>query len=140
MNLLHALEISPDAVIVLDRKGDVVYWNQGATDTFGYTSQDMLGHNLDAIIPEKLRERHNEAYALYVKTGNSKYGPGHMLAVPATNKAGERMSVEFRLAILHDAQGNVEYVFSILRDVTERWNKEQELRRQMSDWKRKAQE
>ncbi len=140
MNLQHAMDIAPDSIIALDRAGNVAYWNQGSTEIFGFTSEEMLGNNLDAIIPEKLRQRHNEAYAVYVETGKSRYGPGHMLAVPAMNKAGERISVEFRLSILTDEEGKVEYVVSILRDVTERWNKEQETRRRLMELEKQLKE
>ncbi len=43
MNLLAMMENAPDAVIVLDRQDQVVYWNAGAEKTFGFKAQDMLG-------------------------------------------------------------------------------------------------
>lgn len=133
MELLTLIETAPDAIIVLGPTGNVVYWNEGAKETFGYSKEEMLGENLDVIIPEKLRDRHNEGYDQFIETGKSRYGPGHLLAVPAMTKDNRRISIEFRLSLTRDAQGNVEYVAAILRDVTKSWEKEQQYKKRIKE-------
>lgn len=131
MDLLQMIDTSPDAVIVLDRHDHVVYWNYGALDTFGYREEEMLGQPLDAIIPEKLRQRHSEAYLKFIETGQTRYAPGHTMAVPATHKNGDRLSIEFRLSFDKDENDQVQYVMAIIRDVTSQWNQQKELKEQL---------
>ena len=131
MNLLSLIKTSPDAIIILDRTDRVVYWNYGAMDTFGFSEQDMLGQPLDAIVPESLRSRHAEAFQKFIQTGQSRYAPGHTMAVPAVHKNGDRLSIEFRLSIEKDDQGDIQYVLAIVRDVTAQWKRNQELRQKL---------
>ena len=131
MNLLAMMENAPDAVIVLDRQDQVVYWNAGAEKTFGFKAQDMLGQHLDPIIPEKLRQRHTEAFLKFVETGLSRYEEGHTMAVPATHQDGRRLSIAFRLSVEKDARGQIQYVMAVVRDVTAQWQKEQEMSKQL---------
>ena len=131
MDLLHMINTAPDAVIVLDRSDRVVYWNYGAMDTFGFHEDDIIGQHLDAIVPEKLRQRHAEAFLKFIETGHSKYAPGHTMAVPAIHKNGDRLSIEFRLSVAKNDQDQIEYVMAIIRDVTDQWHKNQELRQRL---------
>lgn len=126
MNIEKMMLDAPDAVIVLDREDRVVYWNRGAVLTFGYEAEEMKGQRLDAIIPEKLRQRHSEAYLAFIRTGISKYEEGHTMAVPAVHKNGERMSIEFRISVEKNEADEIEFVAAVVRDVTEQWKERQE--------------
>lgn len=125
MEDLHrrTLEAIPDAVLVADRDGSIVLWNAGAERIFGISERDALGRSLDLIIPERQRARHWEGYRKVIATGVTQYGE-RLLAVPALRADGKRISVEFSVALLRDAQGAVEAVAALLRDVTERWERE----------------
>lgn len=137
MNLLNLIKTAPDGVIVLDDQDKVVYWNEGATKTFGFTHTEMMGQHLDAIIPEKLRKRHTDAYLKFIKTGISKYEEGHTMAVPAVKKSGEQISIEFRISAEKDDQDNILYVAAIIRDVTQQWKEKLELRKKLQELERK---
>lgn len=47
-----------DAVVIADPHGVIVFWNDAATNLFGWSAVDARGRSLDLIIPERLRERH----------------------------------------------------------------------------------
>src|SRR5688572_7923864 len=47
-----------DAVLVADRAGAIVYWNDAAERVFGWSATEAVGETLDLIIPERLRKRH----------------------------------------------------------------------------------
>lgn len=114
--LLHEL---PDAVIYSDRDGLVRYWNAGAERIFGFTAAEAMGQSLDIIIPERLRERHWQGYRHMMETGQSAHGPEEVLSVPAVTKTGESRSIQFTLAPVLDAAGQVESIAAVLRDGTE---------------------
>ena len=71
---LKIVEKTPDAVIFADVGGIIRLWNGGATRIFGFAADEMVGHNMDAIIPERLRQRHWDAYHAAMAAGVSRYG------------------------------------------------------------------
>lgn len=133
MNLQKLINSAPDAIIVLNAEDRVVFWNEGARKTFGYAANEMIGEHLDAIIPEKLRKRHTEAYLKFIETGISKYEEGHTMAVPAVKKSGEQISIEFRISAEKDQDGKILYVAAIIRDVTKQWKEKLELRKKLQE-------
>jgi PAS domain S-box-containing protein len=121
-----------DAVIATDRDGTVVFWNPGAVRIFGFTAEEAVGRSLDLIIPENLRGRHWEGYRRVMETGESRYGHGDILSVPALTNDGRRISVEFTIALWRDAQGRPIGTAAILRDVTSRFEEIRALRRRLA--------
>lgn len=94
------------------------FWNRGAERIFGYSSSAALGKSLDIVIPAELRLRHWEAYRETMRTGQTRYGAGEVLAVPGMRQDGTTVPVEFTLLPFHDREGRVLGVAAILRDAT----------------------
>ncbi len=122
---------SQDAIIFADRDGIVRLWNAGAEAMFGYRAAEMEGENLERIIPESLRARHNQGYHQVMATGESKYAT-ELLAVPGLRKDGARISLEFTITLIKNEQGAVLGAAAILRDVTARWQREQEIKKRLA--------
>jgi PAS domain S-box-containing protein len=55
------------------------------------------------------------------------------LTAPGVRKDGTRVSLEFSIVMLKDAEGRVEGVAAVLRDVTARWEKDRELKRRVRE-------
>ncbi len=108
----------PDAVIYADRDGMIRYWNPGAERIFGFTKREAIGQSLDIIIPERLRKRHWDGYAHMMQTGKSRHAADELLSVPAGTKAGESLSIQFTVAAVRDANGDLNGIVASLRDVT----------------------
>ena len=129
--VLAAVAHAPDAVVIVDAAGTVCYWNDGAAHIFGYGPDEMVGSTLDAIIPERLRQRHDEGFHAAMARGSTRYGAADLLAVPARHADGRTVSIEFSVVLLETDDGSVGHVAAILRDVTERRAREQELQRRI---------
>jgi PAS domain S-box-containing protein len=125
----------PDAIIYADAQGRIRFWNDAATRIFGYREAETLGQSLDLIIPERLRERHWQGYEHVMKGGESRYGEGDLLAVPARHKDGRQISVEFTILPLHDDAGAMLGIAAFLRDVTARFEEVRGLRRELATLK-----
>jgi PAS domain S-box-containing protein len=125
------VENARDAVIYSDREGLIRLWNTGAERMFGYSRSEAMGQSLDLIIPESLRSRHWEGYHKVMAAGTSRY-ESDLLAVPALRKDGSRISVEFTLVPVQDEEGRLQGIAAILRDVTERWNRDKAARQRLA--------
>lgn len=123
---------APDAVIVADREGVIRLWNRGAQMIFGFSPAEALGRSLHLIIPEKLRQRHDQGYRKVMQSGRTKYA-AELLAVPAINKAGARLSVEFTVILLRDQQDHIAGAAAIIRDVSARWEQDRARQRRLAE-------
>jgi PAS domain S-box-containing protein len=130
--LNQTLNESQDAILIADREGIIRYWNAGAERILGFTAAEALGQSLDLFIPEKLRGRHWEGYYRVMASGETKYKTG-LLASPGTRKDGSQVSLEFSMVLLKDENGAMQGCASIMRDVTERWLKEKEMKQRLAD-------
>ena len=122
---------APEAIVVSDPNGVITLWNGGAEKIFGYSAAEALGQTLDLIIPEKQRARHWAGYDQTMATGVTKYGDT-LLKVPATHRDGRRLSIEFSVALLRDADGKIAGIAAVIRDVTERWAADRDLLKRLA--------
>ena len=123
---------SRDAIIFADKDGLVRLWNVGAEAMFGFRAAEMEGQSLDRIIPEPLRARHNEGFRQVMAKGESRYA-ADLLAVPGLRKDGARISIEFTITLIKDGEGSVLGAAAIIRDVTARWQRDQELKKRLAE-------
>ena len=121
-----------DAIIFADAEGVIRLWNRGATRIFGFAEEEALGRSLDIIIPESLRERHWQGFRATMRTGESRYGDGQVLSVPAVRKEGARISVEFTIVPFTNDSGQMIGIAAIMRDTTSRFEELRALRRQLA--------
>lgn len=126
----QVVDFAQDGILFADRDGNIRVWNSGAETIFGYTSEEAIGKSLDLIVPEKLRDRHWEGYNRVMDTGESRYGH-ELLKVPAARKDGKRISVEFTIILVRDHQNGILGSAAIMRDITERWQYEKELKERL---------
>ena len=121
-----------DAIVASNGQGEIELWNPGAERIFGFSAEEAIGQSLDLIIPENQRDRHWTGYDQVMASGESKYGAGDVLAVPAVHRDGSRLSIEFTIVPIKDADGVMLGMVSVLRDVTTRFNELRELRRRIA--------
>jgi PAS domain S-box-containing protein len=125
-------EDAADAVVFADAEGSIRFWNKGATHIFGWSAAEALGRSLDIIIPEKLRDRHWQGWRQVMESGRSRYAAGDILAVPGLRKDGARVSLEFTILPFRGDDGRIAGIAAILRDVTQRFEELQKLRRELA--------
>jgi PAS domain S-box-containing protein len=126
------VEGAGDAVLFADREGKIRYWNAGAAAMFGWSAVEAVGNSMDLIIPERLRGRHWSGWDEVMKSGHTRYGRD-LLAVPASRKDGSPLSIEFTIQLVWDDQGKLLGASAIIRDVTERFRRDREMRRRLAE-------
>lgn len=121
-----------DAIVYSDREGKIRLWNSGAEEMLGFSAEEAIGQSLDIFIPENQRPRHWEGYFRVMESGTSRYEK-ELLAAPAVRKDGSRISTEFSMTIIKDADGAIAGTAAVIRDVTARWQKEKALRARLAE-------
>ncbi len=131
------VEGAGDAILFADREGRIRFWNAGAAAIFGWSAVEAVGNSMDLIIPEKLRGRHWTGWDEVMKSGHTRYGKD-ILAVPASRKDGSPLSIEFTIQLVWDDAGTLVGASAIIRDVTERWKRDRETRKRLTELEAKA--
>lgn len=66
------LNASLDAIVIVDKNGDISYVNEQATRLFGYEQPEMLGQKVEILMPDGFRKDHIEHRARYAKSPRSR--------------------------------------------------------------------
>jgi|GEM_PF-1589039 len=118
-------ESAKDGIIILDSKSEVTYWNQAATNIFGYSSEEMKDMKLDKIFSSKsLLVEHNSKMKSFVKTGSGSL-IGKTVELPAIYKNGSLIDIELSLSSV--IIQNEWHAIGMVRDITERKKAEKKL-------------
>jgi protein-histidine pros-kinase len=107
------LDYSPDAIIAFALDGKILFWNKGAESVFGYSREEALGRFLnDLVVPRERLDEEEQMTREVVKTG---------LVTSETlrkKKDGSLVNVDISTRAVCDAQGEVEYLLTIKKDIT----------------------
>jgi PAS domain S-box-containing protein len=134
--ILHAglqsvLDTALDAVIVMDRDGMVIGWNERASRLFGWSWEAMRGRRLsETIIPADYREKHEAGLARFLATGHSAILNKH-IEVTALNRDGDEFPIELSITA-SDQFGDTLFI-GFLRDISERKALEERQQRMLQE-------
>jgi len=131
------LEAAPDAMVVVNRAGEIVLLNVQAEKQFGYSRDELVGQKVKNIIPEGFAERliadgtrsAAEALAQQIGTG---------IELIARRKDGSQFPIEIMLSPLESAEGIL--VTAAIRDISERKKSEEHLLKTVGELKRSNEE
>lgn len=120
--LAAVLHTAADAIITIDTKGIIQSVNTATEKMLGYTAAEMIGHNVNIIMPSPYREAHDRYLADYNKSGVKKIiGIGR--EVVARRKDGSTFPVDLAVSEVD----HLKLFTGILRDITRRKELEREV-------------
>jgi two-component system, LuxR family, sensor kinase FixL len=127
--LSAVLDSAVDAIIVIDESGHIEVVNPATLRLFGYSEDELIGRNVNILMPSPYHEEHGGYLARYLRTHEPRIiGIGR--EVTAKRKDGSIFPV--RLSVGEIAVGGRRRFTGILHDLTERVRMEEQLREQTS--------
>lgn len=112
------LHSAMDAIVTIDDKQNIVFFNHAAETMFGIAAADAIGQPLTLLIPEVSREGHEKHVRLFRDTGVTGRRMGALGAISGRRSNGEMFRIE---AGISQASVDGKWLATvILRDITER--------------------
>jgi PAS domain S-box-containing protein len=121
-------DLALDAVVMVDASGKAVYWNPAAESMFGYSSDEMMGREVHAVLtPPRYRKRALKAFAEFTVSGQGR-AVGRVLELTGLRKDGAKFPIE--ISVSGFRMFNQWCAAAIIRDITERKNAQQKLQQE----------
>jgi PAS domain S-box-containing protein len=120
------LQAVPDAVVIVNRAGRIICVNEHAGLLFGYRHDELRGQAIELLVPERFRDKHVASRDGYFAEPRVR-SMGVNLELFGRHKDGREVPVEISLSPLRTEKDI--FVFSTIRDMSERCRAEARLRR-----------
>ena len=118
------IESAVDGIVVIDARGRIEAFNPAAERLFGYRSEDLIGHNVNVLMPSPDREQHDGYLARYLSEGHARIiGIGR----DVTGRRSDGTTFPLHLAVGEMVVGGERKFTGILRDLSARVALEKQL-------------
>jgi PAS domain S-box-containing protein len=121
----QVLESAPDAMLIVNHTGEIVYLNSLASKLFGYDRSELLGRSIEILVPPEARHTHETHRATYFQKPRVRMMETG-LALFGQRKDESRFPIEISLSPLHTSQGLL--VLGAVRDRTRQQRVEAEIK------------
>jgi two-component system sensor kinase FixL len=129
-HLQSILDTIPDAMIVIDERGNIQSFSSAAERLFGYSPAEIIGENVKLLMPSPYREDHDGYLDRYLTTGERRIiGTGRV--VVGERRDGSTFPME--LAVGEMRSSSRRYFTGFVRDLTERQQTEMRLQELQSE-------
>ncbi len=112
-------------IVLANHRGEILSWNKGAATVFGYSEMEVMGRQLDLLMPERFRAAHRAGIARLLAGGEPRV-IGKSVELTGLRKNGDEFPIELSLAMWKTEEGL--FFSGIMHDISERKLRESALR------------
>lgn len=124
------LDTVPDAIMVIDERGILRSFSPAAERMFGFSASEVIGRNVNALMPSPYRENHDRYIERYRRTGERRIiGIGRIVVGQRAN--GSTFPIELAVGEVNGPEGR--FFTGFIRDLTERQATEARLQELQSE-------
>lgn len=116
-----------DAIISIDEAERIILFNRGAERMFGYHADDMLGQPLNTLLPKRFAATHEQHLRAFAESGLPAKTLSNTRELSGRRRDGYEFPAEINVSRTV-VEGQTTFT-AILRDITERYQAEQALRK-----------
>jgi PAS domain S-box-containing protein len=131
------VETAIDAIVTVDSRGEIIFWNPPAEQMFGYAANEILGKPVAVIMPERFRQAHKMGLNKAAQSKKTKIA-GNILELVGLRKDGDEFPLELSLANWETKEGV--FFTAIIRDISARKQVENALQAARSELERRVEE
>ena len=115
--LQSIIETAPDAIVTIDEQGGILSFSPAAERMFGYRAAEVIGHNVNMLMPEPYHSEHDGYLTGYLTTGEKRIiGIGR--TVIARHKSGSIFPMELAVG---EVKTDTDHIFTgFIRDISSR--------------------
>lgn len=121
--LAEIVGIAADAIICMDDFQRITFFNSGAEQIFGWSSEEVVGQRIEILMPERYRSSHPRHVADFGRSKVTARRMGERREIAGVRKSGEEFPAEAAISQIH--QGDTVIYAVVLRDVSVRKKFEQ---------------
>ncbi|MFT6546534.1 MAG: PAS domain S-box-containing protein [Bacteriovoracaceae bacterium] len=131
LKMTAIIENSKDAIIGKRIDGTIESWNLGAEQIYGYKEEEVIGKNIEIIVPNKYTDELEEANKQILRGENVKHFDTYRI-----HKNGNFLNISITLSPIFDLEGRIIGTSSISRDITDLKKAQKKVERQSRELKR----
>jgi PAS domain S-box-containing protein len=135
--LTALFQSAPDAIVTVDADGRIERANDQAESMFGYTRQELIGQRIEMLMPARFQMQHARHRTDYMLQPRMR-AMGVGLELYGRRKSGAEFPVDIMLSPVQTQEGRS--VIAVVRDITERKQAEEALRRSREELELRVQE
>lgn len=116
--LLHSIiDTAPDAIVTIGEGGDILSFSPAAERMFGYSAAEVIGRNVNMLMPAPFHSEHDDYLTRYLTTGEKRIiGLGR--TVIAQHKSGSTFPMELAVG---EVRTETDHIFTgFIRDISDR--------------------
>ena len=126
MRFRSVVQSATDGIVLADGHGNIIQWNEGAQEIFGYTEAEVLAKPLTILMPENYREAHQHGVER-IRAGGEPHIIGRTVEMHGLRRDGTVFPIG--LSVASWKSNGATFYSGIIRDISEQKNAEDELRK-----------
>ena len=131
VKLFHSvLDTVEEGIVTADTTGKIIMMNKQILQIFGYEEEELIGQNIQVLMPEKYREQHRQGMTRYMETKESR-AIGQKLVMEGVKKDQTVFPIDIQITETRISEQL--YFTAAIRDISEEVKHETEFKKASSD-------